>query len=517
MVVGCGSQTQGTPTEATEPPPTVVARIPLDAAVDAAAIAPPPMLACEPGTTLRPAPAPEPTWACVRPDGTRHGPFVTQFPDATPEVEGSYQDGALDGRWTRRSPYGALVEEGSYRAGAKDGMWTQRNAVGAVLGSYQMAMGTGTERAWLENGALYSERALLRGVLHGNARTFAADGTLIQIASYDHGKLDGPHQFGTRGSMRFEEVFADGVRRGRRLIWVQGVLVADENYDRGGRLDGLYTSWRRAKVMRVQGTYKKGKREGLWTWFDRGNNKEREGTYVSGDKQGTWQEWWERRLVFSGQYVDGKPDGEFAYYDRGSREIGRFSLKAGTGTLLTFHTNKRPSSRQYLYQGALAGIYQELTPLGKVVVEGRYRNDLRHGTWKEWTAAGAPTLEQTWKRGKLDGIVKKYIAGKLATEAHYVEGKATGSYLELRDGRPAITGQFVDDERHGTWTTFAADGSVMAIATYQRNVLDGPWQQLVDGAVVEGQMVGGRRSGAWKRTERSGTSSTIDYPDLTQR
>jgi ABC-2 type transport system ATP-binding protein len=43
-----------------------------------------------------------------------------------------------------------------------------------------------------------------------------------------------------------------------------------------------------------------------------------------------------------------------------------------------------------LRQGSL----EELTNRGKVVVEGRFRNDARHGAWKEWTADGVPTLEQ---------------------------------------------------------------------------------------------------------------------------
>ena len=63
--------------------------------------------------------------------------------------------------------------------------------------------------------------------------------------------------------------------------------------------------------------------------------------------------------------------------------------------MLTFWGNKKPSSRQHLLQGAQDGIYQELTLRGKVVVEGHYRGDEKHGVWKEWTPEGVPTLEQT--------------------------------------------------------------------------------------------------------------------------
>ena len=116
--------------------------------------------------------------------------------------------------------------------------------------------------------------------------------------------------------MRFEETFANGVRRGRRAIWQFGLQVADESYDRRGKLDGAYTLWRSTRVMRVKGAFAGGRRVGVWTWWDRDNNKEREGSYTAGKRDGAWTEWWENKLVFTGRYAAGKPDGEFAYFDR---------------------------------------------------------------------------------------------------------------------------------------------------------------------------------------------------------
>ncbi|MDB4963271.1 MAG: hypothetical protein JWP01_3270 [Myxococcales bacterium] len=472
---------------------------------------PPPRLTCETGITARLAPAHEPTWACTRPDGTRHGPFITVFPDDSIEIAGTYKDGVLDGAWTRHDAEGSLVERGVYVAGQKDGRWTQSSPTGAVLGEYELVKGSGVEKAWTESGALYSERSFESGVAHGDHKLFAIDGTVIASARYDRGKLDGPHTFGSRGMMRIEETFAAGVRRGKRLIYLMGTLIADELYDREGRLDGKYTLWRRARVKRLEGQFKNGRRIGAWSWWDRGNNKDKEGHYVDGKRDGTWMEWSDRKLVFSGSYKTGKPDGEFVYFDRAGRELGRFSIVGGTGTMQTFHGNKKPSTKQALVNGAMSGIYQELTPTGKLVVDGRYRNDARHGTWKEWRADGTPAVERIYDHGALDGVVKKYVAGKLAMEATYVAGKPVGPYAEYRDGKPAITGQYLDDQKHGTWTTFDREGSVVLTATYHRGVLEGPWRQLVDGAVLEGLMLGGRRSGVWTRTERGGAVSRLTY------
>jgi antitoxin component YwqK of YwqJK toxin-antitoxin module len=160
----------------------------------------------------------------------------------------------------------------------------------------------------------------------------------------------------------------------------------------------------------------------------------------------------------------------------------------------------------------MQGLYQELTPRGKVVVEGHYFADKKHGVWREMTELGVVTLEQHWLRGKLHGVVKKSDNGKLVSSTTYKLGIASGPYQELRDGKPWLTGQFTDDRRTGTWTTYDADGGVALTATYNKDgVLDGPWKQIENGAVTEGAMAAGRRTGTWTRTEHGGATQQTTY------
>ena len=477
----------------------------------------PPKLACESGTSEMPAPAPEPTWFCGRPDGTRHGPFVTLYPDNTVEVSGTYRDGKLDGLWQRHYPNGAIDLDGSFAAGLADGHWRQLSPTGALLGEYDMKAGTGTEKRWYEDGPVYSERTLRGGVPNGKQLVFDHDGNVVVNAKMIAGKLDGSHVVGAKNTLRIEEEFRYGVRRGPRQIWQFWELVLDENYDIRGKLDGTFTIWRDAakKIPRIQGTYDHGKRTGTWDWFDRLNNKEREGDYTDGKKTGAWFEWLENKLVFSGSFTDGKPDGEFVYYDKAGNELGRFTITDGTGTMYTYYPNKKVATRTHMYQGMQDGVYQELTYRipQKVVVEGHYSADRKHGWWREWTDLGVLTLEEHYKRGKLDGEMKKYDNGKLVADTTYKDGKVDGPYKELRDGKPALTGQFTAGRKTGTWTEYDADGSVVLIATYKDGVLDGPWRQLTGGAVLEGRMVAGRRSGTWTRTDRAGATETTTYKD----
>jgi antitoxin component YwqK of YwqJK toxin-antitoxin module len=475
----------------------------------------PPKLACEPGTSAMPAPAPEPTWFCGRPDGTRHGPFVTLYPDGTNQLLGAYRDGKLDGAWQRYYPGGSLAEEGTYAAGKKDGHWRQLGPTGTLLGEYDMKAGTGTEKYWFSDGPLYSERQLRGGVPNGSLKVFDHDGQLVIVAKLLGGKYDGTHLVGAKNTLRIEEEFKYGVRRNARQIWQFWDLLLDENYDLRGKLDGVFTIWRDSvkKIPRVTGTYDHGKRTGTWSWFDHANNKEREGDYTDGKKTGAWFEWFENKLVFSGSYVDGNPDGDFVYYDKAGNELGRFTMTGGTGVWLTFYPNHKPSTRTYYYKGEMAGLYQELTfrlPQ-KVVVEGHYSGDRKSGSWKEWTDTGELTLEEHYKRGRLDGVAKKYDAGKAVSETTYKDGKVDGAYTEYRNGKPALTGQYSADRKIGTWTTYDEGGAVVLTATYKDGVLEGPWRELVDGAVLEGAMTAGRRTGTWTRTDRAGIVQKTTY------
>ena len=508
----CGSGPTGPKVAPPEPPPPQTAQlVEIDAAV---ADAPePPRLVCDPGTTLTIARAPEPTWYCAKSDGTRHGAFTTVFPDGTPEITGAYANGELDGPWERHAVTGEIIEAGRYAAGLKSGHWTMTSTAGVVLGEYDLRAGTGVEKHWLDDGQLYRERTLKAGVPHGSEKVYGPDGTPVITAQWKNGKLDGPHVVGARNNLRIEETFAAGIRRGGRQIWQFWLQLVDESYDRNGKHHGDYTIWRNKKIMRAHGRFEHGKRDGLWTWNDRDGNKERQGNYITGRRDGPWTEWYENKIVFTGSYADGKPDGEFIYYDRNENELGRFDIKRGNGTMLTYWGNRKVASRQHLSGGVPDGLYQELTNRGKLVVEARYRSDVKHGAWREWTSEGVPTLEQSWKHGKLDGVVKKYVDGEVSTIATFTDGRASGPYVEYRAGKRAVTGQFIDDRRTGTWTHYDGEGRVTLTATYLDGVLHGPWRELRDGIVLEGTLTQGRRTGGWTQTDKAGAVRQLSYPD----
>ncbi len=478
----CGSGAGGTQPVPVEAPPA-----PAAIAVPAVPDAVPRLLACEPGTTPVADAPPEPTWACARPDGTRHGPYVTLFPDASVAIRGTYRDGALDGDWQRLHPGGALAEHGAYVAGSKDGAWQRLGPSGTVLGEYTLTAGTGVETEWLDPpappfggasprgdaGTRYRETHYTDGVRDGVAQTFSPEGTVWARSTWKAGTLDGVRATGTTSTVRIEETFAEGIRIGKRRVFLQGVKIVEDHFDGQGRLHGAYTLWRAPNLVRTQGTYQHGKRVGRWVWTDKFKSVEREGTYKAGKREGPWIERDRGKTTFTGTYLRGQPDGVFVHFDRKGDELGRSTIKAGAGVMQTFHPNGTVWTETTLAGGIANGRYRERTPRGRVVAEGAYRSGAKHGPWKEWTATGTIVLDEHFDHGRLDGTVKKYVGGTLASEATFASGKAHGPYVELRAGTPAVTGQFVDDRRDGTWTLRRADGTA-TIVTYRLGILAPP-------------------------------------------
>jgi antitoxin component YwqK of YwqJK toxin-antitoxin module len=506
-----GSQQRTTNGGATEASHTL-ARAPIDAAVPDAP--PPPKMTCEAGADLTYSPPGEAMTYCARADGVKQGPFQRLFPDGGVEISGTYREDKLDGPWERHYPGGALAEQGQYAAGLKDGHWKQLGPTGALIGEYDMSAGTGVELRYYDDGTLYKETTLKGGVPNGSAKTYAQDGSVLVSEHFSKGKLDGKRESGTKPTMLIEEEYDHGVRIGSRKIWQFWLLHFEENYDRNGRFDGAYTVWRDKKVPRVQGQYAHGHRDGAWIWTDRDNNKEGDGTYDKGKKIGVWNEWFENKLTFTGPYTDGKPDGTFITYDHNGNELGRFDIKDGTGMWTTWNPNAHVSkSKEYLRKGDKDGIYQELVGIrDKVVVEGHYSGGVRWGVWKEWTPDGVLLVERSYKHGKLDGPWKKFVAGKVGSQATYKDGKLEGEYKELRDGKPAVTGQYEHDLKEGTWTTYDASGNAIATVTYKDNVLDGPYHASQAGVVIEGVMAKGRRAGVWTETDKTGKVKPFSYP-----
>lgn len=485
---------------------------------ETSAQAPEPALRCAPPTTAVPFELEGlPGWACADARGRRQGAFVASYPDGAPAATGSYRDDVLDGPWRRMHPNGELAEVGAYTKGRKDGAWQVYADDGDLLGEYRMLAGTGVERRWFADGRLAGEQSFVDGVLHGASKRYGRDDSELYQARFERGVLDGVRRFGPGKGLRLEDRWRTGVPRGVRKVWRRGALALELSFDDDGLLHGAFTAWRDRRTLREAGAFVHGDRHGTWKWIGRDGKLEREGTYFLGLRHGKWRQWSDGRLIMQGAYVKGRPHGTFRYWNAAGVALGKCKLRHGTGELLTFHDNGEVATRTTLIRGMRHGRYQELSPRGKVLVSGSYANDLRHGAWVERDAEGRLVRESRYVEGKLDGVLRRYWRGQLASETTYVAGVRQGPYRELAPGddgarRELVSGAFAADRKAGAWVFRRPNGEIALTAQFRDGELWGSFRQRDDQGELGGQYLAGRRTGTWSWKAADGGKRTVEYP-----
>lgn len=105
--------------------------------------------------------------ACMRPDGTYHGPSVTWHANGSKAAAGDYREGLKEGVWCFWHENGQFSGRGGFRNGKPDGLWV----------------------TWHNNGQKESEGSYLEGVHHGRFTHWERDGQIAQVLDYDHGNL----------------------------------------------------------------------------------------------------------------------------------------------------------------------------------------------------------------------------------------------------------------------------------------------------------------------------------------
>ncbi len=459
--------------------------------------------------------------ACTDERGRKQGAFSVWYPDGTLAITGNYVDDELAGAWSKRAPSGKTIELGSYAAGKKHGRWQRYADTGGELGDFTLEHGTGTERAWYADGQLASEHQLRDGELHGESKYYGDGGVVLYEARFTNGQLDGPRRLGGGNALRLEDEWRAGQPMGTRRVWRRSTLEFEQSFDEDGAPHGPFAAWRDRRTPREQGNYQHGRRHGLWRWTGRDGKLEREGSYVEGLRHGPWREWVGGVLVLQGRYVRGKPHGTFRFFNERGAELGRCRLRLGTGVYTTFHENRKPASRTTLVDGEREGPYRELSMRGQVLVQGSYRAGRRHGPWLERDPNGKRVREATYVDGVLDGVVRRYVADRLASETTFARGVRQGPYREWRAGagaEPVLTveGQYEADRKTGAWISRDGKGGELT-AHFADGRLEGRWSERSAATELDGQHRNGSRAGTWSWRPRGAPERTIEYGPTTGR
>lgn len=105
--------------------------------------------------------------ACMRPDGTSHGPSMTWYEDGSKASSGDYRNGVKEGLWCFWHENGRISGRGVFRDGKPDGVWV----------------------SWYDNQQKESEGSYFEGKHHGQFTYWDRSGHIVKVLKYDHGKL----------------------------------------------------------------------------------------------------------------------------------------------------------------------------------------------------------------------------------------------------------------------------------------------------------------------------------------
>jgi antitoxin component YwqK of YwqJK toxin-antitoxin module len=325
-----------------------------------------------------------------------------------------------------------------------------------------------------------------------------------------------------------------------KTYYYEGGAKSSEGYLRNGVPDGYWRSYYRNGKLKSAGNRRNFKLDSLWTFYNRKGEKTVEISYDMGTKQGPRRTYEAGQLVkiepFEADQIDGTvryfyPDSSLRKtipYEDGKQEgMGLAYAEDGrVVSLLTFEAGqlkRRKEVNRYDKQRQKQGLWVQLYPNKNIKVEGTYRNDLKHGYWKYYTAAGDLLRVEKWVNGELqEGAsevskvdIRREIdqqTGKLKYKGAYREGQKVGvhrwyndngkvdSSVTYKDGRVLYEG-IVDEkgQKQGPWKYFYPDGTLQAEGRYQNDKKVGRWKYYYrDGSLEqEGAYLLGQADGLW--------------------
>ncbi len=276
---------------------------------------------------------------------------------------------------------------------------------------------TGLHISFYPNGTIRSEASYSHGKLSGQARTFNKHGQLLKTAVYDEDTLlssssnmdDFAEPTEKKTYYSDSKVRTKGAYRGKTPIGIhrqydrQGNIVAGELYDTTGTL--------LAKGI----TLENGGKEGKWIYYGPSGKKVSEGEYSLGKQIGMWK---------------------FYYPDETLKQVGYFSQGLYSGVWEFYNAAGDIQKREEYSQGKREGLSVEYDDEEEKILEGMYKNDLRHGHWIDKT-------------------------GDLITQGEYVYGERTGVWKSTyKNGNKAFKGEYFSDKPQGKHVYYYKNGQV---------------------------------------------------------
>ncbi|MDA7498494.1 toxin-antitoxin system YwqK family antitoxin [Akkermansiaceae bacterium] len=149
--------------------------------------------------------------------------------------------------------------------------------------------------------------------------------------SFKGGKKDGlVTSWHENGQKRFEVYFKDGRFHGLNLLWHENGQKEQEIYYKEGKKDGPSTMWYDDGQVQEKATYKEDELNGLGINWHQTGKKANEGIFKDGKADGLMTSWYKNgQKEVEGTFKDGKPEGLMTWLHDNGQKKGEANFKAG--------------------------------------------------------------------------------------------------------------------------------------------------------------------------------------------
>ncbi|MEZ5081844.1 MAG: toxin-antitoxin system YwqK family antitoxin [Bacteroidales bacterium] len=316
---------------------------------------------------------------------------------------------------------------------------------------------------------------------------------------------------------------------GYNIFYYENGEVASEGLMRNGQPDGFWKTYYENGVIKSEGNRKDFLLDSIWTFYNDTGHVALQITYEAGKKNGIRRTFHEDEIIEENFVDDIKQGFTYVYYPDNTlwKEVNFVDgLEEGTGreyakddgrvVKLIYYKKGFISDIENINRidknGMKQGKWKYFYDNWQVKMEGVYKNDLKHGYFKEYSQEG--TLLSTAKY--IDGILQEDVAelAKLDIKREYYP-----------DGKLKIVASYKEDVPEGVRREYSPEGEVVSGYIFkngsvigegiinEEGIKDGPWKEFyTNGTLKSGRCLRpGKRIGEWKFYHQMENLNNADF------
>lgn len=329
-------------------------------------------------------------------------------------------------------------------------------------------------------------------------------------------------------------------------------IISSEGYLRDGNPDGYWKNYYSTGILKSEGNRKNFNLDGLWKFYNDSAQLTVSIEYFDGKKNGAKTTFLPDETIKE-NFVNDVKQGATVYFYKNGKERLAINFENGleegvtveydtVGKVIAFYEYKKGFliNRERINRtddkGQKQGRWKYFYDDMKVSLEGTFRDDKKHGYFKEYDKEGNLTSIKKYindteqiEAPEITNLKIKtdyYPDGKIKTIGSYKgetpegirreyneEGEISKAYI-FKSG--IITAEGIVDEegdKQGDWKTFYEDGTLKSVGKYKNDKPVGRWKYFYQNSTIESEGIytqKGTPDGEWKWFYEDGSLHRVE-------